>query len=382
VGVQKQFEQPATAIKQPLNNLKLVIDFGNGSSWRTEETYRSLGAEVIALNATPDGSFPAHIPDPIKARYRRQLEENVIAEGVKARSQQEQGSKELIGIGFDEDADRGIFVRSDGRVVEGDRTLSIQAKALIEEHQRLGREGRPRFMGEVKFSKATEEFITALGGEYIMSPTGFAFIKEGCKLISRAIKKGLPYVDVFGQHIDLTDNQQPVFLAAELSGHQMSGHEENWIFDDSTLAAIKLLVVIAQARARGKSFIDLDEEVPRYSATPELNIRLPTNIITEKQEIVDKVVDLFRSKGFTIDTTDGGLIKWVNERGEWLGQALVRKSNTQPMIICRVEGSDDSARMKIEQEFFGELSRVSTENVTRLDLASDDYLKELLQATS
>ncbi|UCH42841.1 MAG: hypothetical protein JSW16_08570 [Dehalococcoidales bacterium] len=380
LGLDGEFEQPATAIKHPLENLKLVIDFGNGSAWRTEETYRSLGAKVIALNATPDGSFPAHIPDPIKARYRRQLEETMLAEGAKARSQPEQGDKELIGIGFDEDADRGIFVRSDGRVVEGDRTLAIQAKALIEEHKRLGREGRPRFMGEVKFSKATEEFITALGGEYIMSPTGFAFIKEGCKLISRAVKKGLSYVDVFGRRIDLTGNRQPVFLAAELSGHQMSGHEENWIFDDSTMAAIKLLVIIAQARARGKSFTDLDEEVPRYSATPELNIRLPTNIVTEKQEIVDKVVERFRAKGYPIDTTDGGLIKWFNERGEWRGQALVRKSNTQPMIICRVEGRDDTARIGIEQEFFGELSQVSTESVIRLDLASDDYVKELIEA--
>ena len=381
LGLDGEFEQPVTAIRHPLNNLKLVIDFGSGSAWRTEEIYHNLGAEVLALNAIPDGSFPAHIPDPIKARYRRQLEEAVIAEGVKARSQPEHGDKEIIGIGFDEDADRGIFVRSDGQVVEGDRTLSIQAKALLEEHKRLGREGRPRFMGEVKFSKATEEFITVLGGEYIMSPTGFAFIKKGCRSISQAIRKRLPYVDVFGHHVDLTDNRQPVFLAAELSGHQMSGHEENWIFDDSTLAAIKLLVVIARARVKGMSFIDLDEEVPRYAATPELNIRLPTNILTEKKEIVDKVVDLFRSKGYPIDTTDGGLIKWVDERGGWLGQALVRKSNTQPMIICRVEGRDDSARTEIEQEFFRELSQISTASVNRLDLASDDYVKEFLEAT-
>lgn len=382
LGIAGEFEQPLTAVRHPLNNTKLVIDFGNGSSWRAEEIYTDLGAEVLALNKDPDGSFPAHIPDPIKARYRRQLEEAVVAEAARASRQPGYGNRELVGIGFDEDGDRVIFVRSDGRVVEGDRTLSIQAKALIEEHQGRGREGRPRFMGEVKFSRATGECITALGGEYIMSPTGFAFIKEGCRLISRAIGQELPGVDVFGHYIDLVSNRQPVFLAAELSGHQMSGHEENWIFDDAMLAATKLLSVIAGAVSQGRTFLDLDDEVPRYAVTPELNIRLETNLLVEKQEIVDKVVSLYLSKGHTIDTTDGGLIQWLDDDGRWLGQALVRKSNTQPMIVCRVEGKDDSSRSKIEQEFFGELSQIATESVPRLDLASDDYIRKALSASN
>jgi phosphomannomutase len=233
-------------------------------------------------------------------------------------------------------------------------------------------------MGEVKFSKATEEFITALGGEYIMNPTGFAFIKEGTKTLYRAIKQGLPYVDLFGRRIELTQNREPVILAAELSGHQMSGHEENWIFDDGALGATKVLTVIAKGLKKGKTFIDLDEEVPRYAASPELNIRLTTNILEEKQEIVARVLNIFWNKGYPIDTTDGGLIKWIDMDGKWLGQALIRKSNTQPMVICRVEGRDEKAKARIEEEFFDELSRVSTKAVPKLDLTSDDYIRGIL----
>ena len=167
-------------------------------------------------------------------------------------------------------------------------------------------------------------------------------------------------------------------LAAELSGHQMSGHEENWIFDDGTLAAAKLLSVIASGLKEGKRFIDLDEEVPRYPASPEINIRLATNVLAEKQEVVDKVVRLFHGKGYAIDTTDGGLIRWVDREGRWLGQALIRKSNTQPMIICRVEGRDERAKQAIEDEFFRELAAVSTNRVPQLDLASDDYVRQIL----
>ena len=378
LGLPSEFEQPSTAIKHPLKGLKVVIDFGNGSTWRTKQVYLDLGAEVIALNENPDGSFPAHIPDPIKAKYRKQLEEAVIKEAVSRQLPAVSYPKEVVGIGHDEDGDRVIYVRSDGRVVEGDRTLAIQAKQIIKEHRQKRREGKPRFMGEVKFSRIAEEFITAQGGEYIMNPTGFAFIKDGTKTLIRALRQGLPEVNLFGRKVDLRENKQPIVLAAELSGHQMSGHEENWIFDDGTLAAVKVLTVIANGLKEGKTFIDLDEEVPRYPASPELNIRLPTNVLEEKQEIVDKVVELFEKKGYPIDTTDGGLIKWLDKEGNWLGQALIRKSNTQPMIICRTEGKTPELKEKIEAEFFGELSRISTQAVPKLDLSSDDYVRGIL----
>ena len=371
LGLPARFVQPDTAVQHPLNGLKVVIDFGNGSSWRTAEVYSNLGAEVISLNGDPDGAFPGHTPDPIKAKYRGELEAAVKAATINC-------EKEVVGIGHDEDGDRVIYVRSDGKVVEGDRSLAIQAKAIIEEYKKTGKEGKPRFMGEVKFSRIAEEFVTENGGEYIMSPTGFAFIKDGTRGVYRAISDGLPEANLFGNKIDLRQNREPVVLAAELSGHQMSGHEENWIFDDGTLAAVKILTVIASSARQGQTFIDLDEEVPRYPATPELNVKLPTNVLSEKGEVVDKVVSIYRKKGNPIDTTDGGLIEWNDGQGRWIGQALVRKSNTQPMLICRVEGKDEQTKEMIENEFFSELSHVSTQAVPKLDLASDDYIRGIL----
>jgi phosphomannomutase len=228
-------------------------------------------------------------------------------------------------------------------------------------------------MGEVKFSRIAEEFIVREGGTYIVTPTGFAFIKEGIKKIYEAIKNGKKSISLFGREVDLRD-RQPVVLAAELSGHQMSGHEENWIFDDATLAATKVLTIIAKARKEGKTFIDLDEEIPRYPATPELNIRIPTNVVEEKEEVVQRALMIFEEMNLPIDRTDGGIIKWHDAKG-WVGQALIRKSNTQPMIICRVEGRDEKSKEKVEKEFFNALLKVSTEKVPRLDLDSDEYVK-------
>ncbi|RLG68370.1 MAG: hypothetical protein DRO11_09175 [Methanobacteriota archaeon] len=82
--------------------------------------------------------------------------------------------------------------------------------------------------------------------------------------------------------------------------------------------------------------------------------------------------------GLEIDRTDGGIVKWQDENG-WLGQALVRKSNTQPMMICRIEGRDEEAKRMIEDVFFDVLASVSTPAVDRLDLESDDYVKSRLK---
>jgi phosphomannomutase len=284
----------------------------------------------------------------------------------------------VVGIGLDEDGDRMILVRSDGRAVEGDRALCIQAKQLLEEHRSKGKPGRPRFIGEVKFSRVVEDFIVKMGGEYIMTPTGFAFIKSAVKKIYSAIKNEQPAVKMFGKMIDLSENRETVALAAELSGHQMAGHEENWIFDDGTLAAARMLAVIAVNAKKGKTFIDLDEEIPRYPISPEINIRLPINKLEEKAELVNIILGIFYENGFPMDVTDGGIIKWLSPEMVWLGQVLVRKSNTQPMLICRVEAKDQCTLEAIENEFFTELAMISTDTVPKIDLASDDYVRNIM----
>ncbi|RJS73547.1 MAG: hypothetical protein CW694_00340, partial [Candidatus Syntrophoarchaeum sp. WYZ-LMO15] len=95
----------------------------------------------------------------------------------------------------------------------------------------------------------------------------------------------------------------------------------------------------------------------------------------EKEEVVRKALEIFEAMGFEIDRTDGGIIRWYDDKG-WVGQALIRKSNTQPMVICRVEGRDEAAKARVEEEFFGVLKKVSTERIPRLDLGSDDYVRE------
>ena len=77
---------------------------------------------------------------------------------------------------------------------------------------------------------------------------------------------------------------------------------------------------------------DLVSEVPLYYSTPE--IRLNCKNDSEKNEIMSKAFDFFSSK-FEYSSVDGIRLK-LNE-----GWALIRSSNTQPVIVCRMEASNN-----------------------------------------
>jgi phosphoglucosamine mutase len=99
-----------------LEDLTLVVDCANGAaSAIAPELFRQLGAQVIAINNTPDGQ---NINDGCGSLFIDGLREKTVVEGAD------------LGVAFDGDADRALFVDSLGRFVDGDATLWILAKYL------------------------------------------------------------------------------------------------------------------------------------------------------------------------------------------------------------------------------------------------------------
>lgn len=94
---------------------KVVIDCGNGAgSVITPQMLRMMGCQVLALNAQPDGRFPARNPEP--------KQENL---DLLIKTCQDWGAD--IGIAHDGDADRLMAVDNRGRFVGGDQLLAIFA---------------------------------------------------------------------------------------------------------------------------------------------------------------------------------------------------------------------------------------------------------------
>jgi phosphoglucosamine mutase len=99
-----------------LTDLKIVADCANGAACRlAPELFRRFGAEVVAINDTPNG---VNINDNCGSLHLENLQKKVLEE------------KADFGVAFDGDADRSLFVDEKGNLVDGDAVLWIMANHL------------------------------------------------------------------------------------------------------------------------------------------------------------------------------------------------------------------------------------------------------------
>jgi len=82
--------------------LKVVADTANGTCGLVAPTlFKRLGCKILALNQDPDGTFPAHLPEP-KEETLGELKREVVK------------NKADLGVGYDGDGDRAVFVDEKG----------------------------------------------------------------------------------------------------------------------------------------------------------------------------------------------------------------------------------------------------------------------------
>ncbi|ETA66358.1 phosphoglucosamine mutase [Haloechinothrix halophila] len=101
---------------QRLDDLRVVVDCANGAASKAApEAYRRAGAEVIAINAEPDG---ININDGCGSTHMDGLMAAVVEH------------KADIGIAHDGDADRCLAVDAEGQFVDGDQIMAVLALAM------------------------------------------------------------------------------------------------------------------------------------------------------------------------------------------------------------------------------------------------------------
>ena len=107
-----------------LANLRIVLDCANGAAYKLgPELFRSLGAEVIAIGASPDGR---NINANCGSLHLAGLQARTVAENAQ------------LGVAFDGDADRALFVTAAGKIVNGDGVLLAAARFLNSQQQLKG----------------------------------------------------------------------------------------------------------------------------------------------------------------------------------------------------------------------------------------------------
>ncbi|MEM2936099.1 MAG: phosphomannomutase/phosphoglucomutase, partial [Candidatus Bathyarchaeia archaeon] len=164
--------------------LKVAMDLGNGTcSLIAPKLFKDAGAEVVAINAEPDGTFPAHEPEPTEETLR-ELKEVVVGEGAD------------FGVGYDGDGDRALFVDDKGRVIPGDTTLIVLAEYYLKKQRGA------KVVYEVSCSSSVEEAIKTHGGKPLVSRVGHAYImdkmiQEGA-ILGGEVSSHLYFADIYG----------------------------------------------------------------------------------------------------------------------------------------------------------------------------------------
>ena len=96
--------------------MKIVLDCANGAASKlAPRLFRSLGADVVAMNDTPDGR---NINSGCGSLHPEAMQERVVKSGA------------ALGVAFDGDADRAIFSSASGKLVDGDGVLLVAGRFL------------------------------------------------------------------------------------------------------------------------------------------------------------------------------------------------------------------------------------------------------------
>jgi phosphomannomutase / phosphoglucomutase len=267
--------------------VRVVVDGGNGAAGMVcVKALENAGASVIPIYCEPDGSFPNHHPDPTVMKNNVDLVATVKKE------------KAQLGIGLDGDGDRIGVVDEKGQMIYGDQLLAVYARDVLKENPGAS------VIGEVKCSHLLFNDIQKHGGQPIMWKTGHSLIKAKMK-----------------------EEKSP--LAGEMSGHMFFA-DRYYGFDDAVYSAQRLVEIVAKKKdVPVSSYLD---DWPKIFNTPEIRMECPDKI---KFRVVEMAQDYFR-QDYEIVDVDGVRITFED------GWALLRASNTQPVLVLRFEAESEA----------------------------------------
>lgn len=275
-----------------LRGLRLVLDCANGAACElAPELFKRLGAEVTTINNNPDG---------------RNINLNCGSLHMEALQSEVVQRKANLGVAFDGDADRALFVDAKGRLVNGDGSLWVLARYL-----------------QARDSLADNVVVAT-----VMSNIGLelALRSQGIRLIR---------ADVGDKYV----LEELLRLGASLGGEQ-SGHI---IFPRLSLAGDGLITTLSMLRAMSEEEKELHELTEGFAVFPQILVNVRVKVKTPFDE-----VPAIRNAAREIENTLGSE-----------GRLLLRYSGTEPLARVMIEGKD---QREIETQA-AELAAVIKENL-------------------
>ena len=253
-----------------LGGLTVVIDGGHGAAWElAPKVFSALGARVIKLHCTPNGKK-------INVRCG-----STDLSDLRAAVLAHPGS---VGVAFDGDADRALFIDEEGREITGDHVLAMRARDLSSRRELPARTVVATVMSNIGLERALE----ALDVKLIRTPVGDRYVLE-------AMRRG---------------------------GYRLGGEQSGHIIDLEANTT-------GDGLATAVSVVSLAKNVGRLSDAANLMKRFPQVLVNVA--VKDKAL---------VEASDRVRLAVANVEQELgsRGRILVRPSGTEPLVRVMIEG--------------------------------------------
>ncbi len=266
-----------------LDGMKIALDCANGAAYRVAPAvFEELGAKVYPVGVNPDGM---NINQDCGSLYPENIRETVLKTGAD------------IGISFDGDADRVVFVDHDGHLLDGDKTLALCALHLKEKGMLLKNTVVATIMSNFALDKVMKEH----GIEVVRSNVGDRYVME-------AMQKG-------GFNLGGEQSGHIIFLDYNTTG-------------DGIITALQVLSVMVET---GKPLSELAKVMEPF---PQIMRNIPIN-----QRIDLEATPEIREK-----------IASARKRLEGRGRIVLRYSGTEPILRLMIEGESEGEIKELADE--------------------------------
>ena len=283
-----------------LSGMSVVVDAAYGAAYAIAPyVLKKLGATVYELHCEADG---ARINVKSGATDLGSLKSKV-RELVAA------GESPVVGVAFDGDADRALFVDETGEAISGDHVMYVLAKSLLQRGELAGNALVATVMSNIGLQRALDD----LGVTLLRAPVGDRYVLEQMR--------GGGYV-----------------LGGEQSGHIIDLRRNTT--GDGPMTAVTLLGTVA---ASGKTLHELAAEMRVYPQVL-VNVRTANKSVLALPEIIESITQAEQILGQS-------------------GRLLIRPSGTEPLIRVMIEGENAAEIDALAHDLAGRIERAAAAGV-------------------
>ena len=271
-----------------LRKMKLAVDCSHGANTElAPKILKNLGAQLIVMGNKPNG---------------RNINVRCGSQETKALARLVRAKKCLIGIAFDGDGDRVMFVDEKGNLIDGDFIIGLFARHLKEQKR-------------LKKNRAVITVMSNLGLKVALSQIGIRPIETpvGDRFVSEAMRKN------------------DSILGGEQSGHIILG--SYLPSGDGLLTALHVLFILSSAKKPFSKLVGWMKKFPQTLVNVPIKEKVPIRELNGVQNKIKLIEDSLGDKG----------------------RVLVRYSGTEPVLRIMIEGPDKSQIDKYASELVAEV---------------------------